>query len=71
MMIEKDQINVTELAAQRAAVSKVLRVIASSPTDLQPVFDTILDAATHLCRADGGTLRLIEKEVHRVVWYGS
>jgi signal transduction histidine kinase len=48
-------------------MSKVLRVIASSPTELQPVFQTILDAATHLCRADGGTLRLIEKEGIRLV----
>jgi signal transduction histidine kinase len=61
------QDELTEVNRYRTAMSKVLRVIASSPTDLQPVFDTILDAATHICRADGGTLRLIEKEGVRLV----
>jgi signal transduction histidine kinase len=57
----------TEVTRHRAAISEVLRAIAGSPHDLQPIFDTILDAATHLCRADGGTLRLIEKEGVRLV----
>jgi hypothetical protein len=39
------QKQVTELAAQRAAISEVLRAIASSPHDLQPIFETILDSA--------------------------
>jgi hypothetical protein len=34
------QKQVTELAAQRAAISEVLRAIASSPHDLQPIFET-------------------------------
>jgi signal transduction histidine kinase len=53
---------VTELIEQQATISELLRAIANSPHDLQPIFDTILDSATHLCRADGGILRLIEKE---------
>lgn len=48
-------------------MSKVLRVMAGSPTDLQPICDTILEAATNLCRADGGMLRLIDKEGLRLV----
>ena len=35
----------TEVTRHRAAISEVLRAIASSPHDLQPIFDTILDSA--------------------------
>jgi signal transduction histidine kinase len=45
---------------QRAAVSEVLRVIASSPHDLQPILQSIIDSATHLLRAEVGIFRLVE-----------
>jgi GAF domain-containing protein len=45
----------------------VLRAIASSPHDLQPIFDAILDSATRLCRADAGSLRLSEEGGLRLV----
>jgi signal transduction histidine kinase len=58
---------VTELIEQQTAISEVLRAIASSPHNLQPIFDAILDSATRLCRADAGSLRLSEERDLRLV----
>src|ERR1700720_3999905 len=58
---------VTELIEQQTAISEVLRAIASSPHDLQPIFDAILDSATRLCRSDIGSLRLSEESGLRLV----
>src|ERR1700747_1540442 len=55
------QDRVTELIEQQTALSEVLRAIANSPHDLQPIFDAILDSATRLCRADISSLRLFEE----------
>ena len=61
----------TELVEQQTAISEVLRAIASSPHDLQPIFDAILDSATRLCRADIGGLRLSEEsDLRRVAVRG-
>jgi signal transduction histidine kinase len=61
------QDRVTELIEQQTAISEVLRAIANSRHDLQPIFDAILDSATRLCRADGGSLRLSEEGGLRLV----
>src|SRR5437588_2429452 len=61
------QDRVTELIEQQTAISDVLRAIASSPHDLQPILDAILDSATRLCRADIGSLRLSEESGLRLV----
>src|SRR5712672_1615225 len=61
------QDRVTELIEQQTAISEVLRAIASSPHDLQPIFDAILDSAKRLCRADMGALRLSEESGLRLV----
>ncbi|HEY2186899.1 MAG TPA: ATP-binding protein [Xanthobacteraceae bacterium] len=58
---------VTELIEQQAAISEVLRAIASSPHDLQPIFESILDSARRLCRADVGGFRIVEKAGLRLV----
>jgi C4-dicarboxylate-specific signal transduction histidine kinase len=56
-----------EVIQHRAAISEVLRAIANSPHDLQPMLDTILDSATRLCRAEVGGFRLCEQEGLRLV----
>jgi len=61
------QSQVTELVEQQAAISEVLRAVANSPHDLQPVFDTILINATRLCRATFGAFVLFEEKGFRTV----
>src|ERR1700750_739621 len=65
------QDRVSELIEQQKAVSEVPRAIASSPHDLQPISDAILDSATRLCRADVCSLRLCEESgLRRVAMRG-
>ncbi len=56
-----------ESLEQQTATSEVLRVISSSPGELEPVFETMLANAVRLCDAKFGTLNLYDGEAYRNV----
>ena len=61
------QRSLTEALEQQAATSEILRVISSSPTDVQPVFDAIAANAARLCSANDAQVLRVEGEGLRLV----
>jgi GAF domain-containing protein len=56
-----------EALGQQTATSEVLKVISSSPGELEPVFNAMLSNATRICEAKFGTLYLRDADGSRAV----
>ncbi|HSE90025.1 MAG TPA: GAF domain-containing protein, partial [Candidatus Binatia bacterium] len=55
-----------ESLEQQTATSEILSVIASSPTEIQPVLETLIESATRLCGADKGFIYRWDGEFYRL-----
>ena len=55
--------HLTESLEQQTATSEILRVISSSPTDVQPVFDAIAQSAMRLCDGNFCTVTQYDGEL--------
>src|SRR5205823_12976591 len=61
----------TEALEQQTATSEILRVIASSPTNIQPVLDVVAENAARLCEANDAQIYRLDRDVlRRVAVYG-
>jgi GAF domain-containing protein len=55
-----------ESLEQQTATSEILGVIASSPTDIQPVLDAVAESAVRLCTAEDASIRLVDGNLLRL-----
>jgi transcriptional regulator with GAF, ATPase, and Fis domain len=58
--------DLSESLEQQTATSEVLKIISSSPADLTPVFEAMLENATRICAAKFGELWLREGDAFRL-----
>ena len=60
----------TESLEQQTATAEILRVIASSPTDLQPVMEAVAENAARVCGAMDSAIFRLEGEQSCAWWRG-
>src|ERR1700726_2671150 len=65
--VEQRTAELTESLEQQTATSEVLKVISSSPGELDPVFQKMLENATRICGANFGTMNLYDGDKFEIV----
>jgi signal transduction histidine kinase len=65
--VEERTRELTESLAQQTATSEILGVIASSPTDIQPVLDAVAERAARLCEAQDAIIFRVVGDHHQPV----
>jgi signal transduction histidine kinase len=65
--VELRTAELTESLEQQTATSEVLQIISSSPGELEPVFQKMLENATRVCGANFGTMNLWDGEKFNIV----
>ncbi|MFZ1088747.1 MAG: hypothetical protein WAN75_05690, partial [Xanthobacteraceae bacterium] len=58
--------HLSEALEQQTATSELLRVIASSSTDLQPVLDAVAETAARICGANDAMVRRVDGNLLRL-----
>jgi signal transduction histidine kinase len=61
--LERD---LSEALERQFAAARVLEVLGGSTFELDPVFETVLQQAVQLCRADAGLIYVLDGDVYRV-----
>jgi serine phosphatase RsbU (regulator of sigma subunit) len=78
-LVSKREQNARELSEalqQKTAISEILRAISNSPTNVQPILDTVAENAARLCnvtnaeilQVEGDELRLVAKHGQHQIW---
>jgi signal transduction histidine kinase len=65
--IQEKNRELTDSLEQQTATSRILQVIAGSPTDIQPVLDAVAESAARLCEATDARIRLIDGDGTKLV----
>lgn len=66
--IEQLERDLAEAVEQQAAARAVLETIGRTSTELEPVFETVLQEAVRLCRADAGLIYVLDDELYRLAF---
>ena len=57
--------DLAEALERQSAADRVLEVLGRSTFELEPVFETVLQQAVRLCRADAGLIYVLDGDVYR------